>query len=518
VVVSEVKFSGTACCKKNRQDWAGLSTDLLIEQVMMQSIKSAGGLTHGRGMNESVRIMWVKTLHRLASISSALGSLASLDNNEDNLKHCEMGRSRMTRDWSDLQKVVAFFECHNPFAVSDQALRSLSTGHIASDDDRITCDSAEDVGLKIMSDMDNKSYNDAVIKKSDLVRTMADIQGRNVCVGKKLPWNSKILFSRLLAVAQRHPDVQSLFAYELTTYPSSLFSAPSVMRKTAKSVLAREITKNVVETEIHLSATSFVIDGGWLLHKVKWQAGGIYADVLRQYVQYVSRNYGRNAVIVFDGYGNGPSTKYHEHDIRASKCAPDVAFNDHLPSYSNQAAFLANENNKKVLVDHLKTEYESSGFSVFQAEHDADMLIVSKSLEFANHGVPVNVVANDTDILIMLVHHFRSTMADILVMSEAGRRTSGKTVARSVGEICATVSDISSLVDRLSPPVRLTYVSQLVSFPATSAVPCCCGTEECHRRSQPVLGGTLQECRHRESLETPGRFLECVRETGEEFV
>jgi len=169
-------------------------------------------------------------------------------------------------------------------------------------------------------------------------------------------------------------------------------------------------------------------------------------------------------------------------------------------------------------VDHLKTEYESSGFSVFQAEHDADMLIVSKSLEFANHGVPVNVVANDTDILIMLVHHFRSTMADILVMSEAGRRTSGKTVARSVGEICATVSDISSLVDRLSPPVRLTYVSQLVSFPATSVVPCCCGTEECHRRSQPVLGGTLQECRHRESLETPGRFLECVRETGEEFV
>lgn len=31
-----------------------------------------------------------------------------------------------------------------------------------------------------------------------------------------------------------------------------------------------------------------------------------------------------------------------------------------------------------------------------------------------------------------------------------------------------TVSDICSLVDRLSPPVRLTYVSQLLSFPAAA--------------------------------------------------
>ena len=30
--------------------WAGLSTDLIIEQVLMRSIKTTGGLTRGRGI------------------------------------------------------------------------------------------------------------------------------------------------------------------------------------------------------------------------------------------------------------------------------------------------------------------------------------------------------------------------------------------------------------------------------------------------------------------------------------
>ena len=32
---------------------AGLSTDLVIEQVFMQSLKSTGGMTRGRGTNEA---------------------------------------------------------------------------------------------------------------------------------------------------------------------------------------------------------------------------------------------------------------------------------------------------------------------------------------------------------------------------------------------------------------------------------------------------------------------------------
>jgi len=42
--------------RRSNRFWAGLWTDLIIEQVMMRSIKSRGGLTRGRGVTETVRL------------------------------------------------------------------------------------------------------------------------------------------------------------------------------------------------------------------------------------------------------------------------------------------------------------------------------------------------------------------------------------------------------------------------------------------------------------------------------
>jgi len=41
--------SGRHSVRRSDRYWGGLSTDLAIEQVMMRSLKSRGGLTHGRG-------------------------------------------------------------------------------------------------------------------------------------------------------------------------------------------------------------------------------------------------------------------------------------------------------------------------------------------------------------------------------------------------------------------------------------------------------------------------------------
>jgi len=57
------------------------------------------------------------------------------------------------------------------------------------------------------------------------------------------------------------------------------------------------------------------MDGGCLLHKVKWMPRGSYHDVLEQYVRYVFSHYGNDVVIVFDGYCNGASTKDQEHEM-----------------------------------------------------------------------------------------------------------------------------------------------------------------------------------------------------------
>jgi hypothetical protein len=42
---------GNHAVRRSDRYWAGLSTDLVIEQVMMRAVKSRGGLTHGRGMS-----------------------------------------------------------------------------------------------------------------------------------------------------------------------------------------------------------------------------------------------------------------------------------------------------------------------------------------------------------------------------------------------------------------------------------------------------------------------------------
>ena len=41
--------------RRSERLWAGLWTDIVIEQVLMRSLKSRGGLTRGRGITESVR-------------------------------------------------------------------------------------------------------------------------------------------------------------------------------------------------------------------------------------------------------------------------------------------------------------------------------------------------------------------------------------------------------------------------------------------------------------------------------
>ena len=45
--------SGFHAVRRNDRIWSGLWSDLVIEQFMMRAIKTSGGLTRGRGMNES---------------------------------------------------------------------------------------------------------------------------------------------------------------------------------------------------------------------------------------------------------------------------------------------------------------------------------------------------------------------------------------------------------------------------------------------------------------------------------
>ncbi|KMQ84207.1 hypothetical protein RF55_18201 [Lasius niger] len=44
--------------RRSDKFWSGIWSDMTIEQTLMRTMKSIGGLTHGRGISNSVLTMW----------------------------------------------------------------------------------------------------------------------------------------------------------------------------------------------------------------------------------------------------------------------------------------------------------------------------------------------------------------------------------------------------------------------------------------------------------------------------
>lgn len=427
--------------RRSSRYWSAVSTDLAIEQVMMRDLKSRGGLTRGRGMTESVRLRWVRTLHLCASVHSSLNCLTDMQQSTDDIPHKEAGLSRRRRDFSDMSKFICWLENANPFDADNSCLRSLSTGIVASDSDKINCDDADEVGFRILKSVDEVKFTDVTFKKVDQILTLSDISSvAHNNNGKTINIDSGLLFNRLLIIMDRcGSNIEQYFSYELTPLPSALFK-DGFMRKPDKSQLSDELLKDVDVLPVQKSDV-MLVDGGYLLHAVKWPANCTYEDLLQIYESFVKKRYGSHVTVVFDGYDTGPNTKDHEHKRRASKLSPDVAFNPQMQVYRNQTAFLSNSNNKSKLVTALMSHLEGCGFTVDQAPDDADTLVVKTALQLALSGSTVTVVANDTDILVMLVYHYQAVMADIFVQSEVASRKSQPCRTISVAQVRRSVGD-----------------------------------------------------------------------------
>jgi hypothetical protein len=135
------------------------------------------------------------------------------------------------------------------------------------------------------------------------------------------------------------------------------------MRKPDKGKLKVKLLKGVNTVTLIVPGSIIVVDGGHLLHAVKWRIDGTFADVANQYVDYLYRQFKRVVFIVFDGYGNGPNVKDHEHRRRGKRQSPDVVFDKSGPVHKNQDEFLANENNKHAFVSFLISHLMSYGHS-----------------------------------------------------------------------------------------------------------------------------------------------------------
>ena len=120
-----------------------------------------------------------------------------------------------------------------------------------------------------------------------------------------------------------------------------------------------------------------------------------------------------------------------------------------------QEPFLPNTTNKKGFIVLLKQYLEQQGIIVCQAAGDADRLIVSTALKSAVEGSHnVVVVAEDTDILVMLLRHYQSTMQNVFFMSEAKKDRGGRQIAAKCINIAAAQHQLEPCLLYTSPSPR----------------------------------------------------------------
>ena len=259
--------NGYHTIRKSNKFWGGISTDLAIEQILMRTFKSRGGLTRGRGFTESVRILWIYSMHRCAGIHQSMSDFTELQLATSE-QHVEMRVSRIKRDFEDINKMITWLQNHNPFDDTDPSrLRSLSSGLASNKKDGINCGTAEDVGITMQKKMDNKSYTEISFKRTDQVRTLENIRKGTRIADDTIHIDPMLLFSRLLIQVERSKNIQSLFAYELAPIPTALFKK-NMMRKGKKFSLASFLKDGVTPAKIsQMRDAKFVIDGGALLHR-----------------------------------------------------------------------------------------------------------------------------------------------------------------------------------------------------------------------------------------------------------
>jgi len=413
---------------------AGLSPDLCIEQTLMRSGKRQGGLTHGRGMTKTVRTTWLSTLTECSTVHDAMVNLTEVG--KHTVEHVEVTDACIKRDRQDVDKILEYFHTYSPFRFSDSLrLISLATGVATSATDSVNCDMAVNLGYVAQQRWDGKCFGDAKVSKSEKTKTLSAVTNKSADSNVGTSIDPHSLFHRLILVAEREQSIKSCFAYELTPYPMALFK-DSVMRKPDKPCLYRDYAKDLCDETLP-STVQYVIDGEYLLHKVRSNPPADMRTILSLFDGYVHR-FSNDVVVVFDGYGSGPSVKDQEH-LRCSTSCGSVAPSRNLAEDTTRIGpdepFLANMKNKIAFIQILKQFLESTGLCVIQAEGDADTEIVSVAMQFA-------ITAARLVALVLLMFHRQSAMSEVFFCSEMGQSRGRKTCSSK----CIRISSVQNKI------------------------------------------------------------------------
>ncbi len=313
-VIEKCINDGSHVVRYSGHEWSGTWCDICIEQKLMKAAKSEGGLSRGRMRNsDSGHKCWVQTLDHFADVNHRMEESAK----QHSLLHKDLGEARMKRDTEAISRALTWFQENDPFDQDRdiKLLVSFSTGFTSTENYQVNAEKAAEIGREMHKKLDRKSVTSTMEVKFK-VQALSSFRKTSKINEKRIHVNSLKHFNRLIIIAQRDMTVEKSLEYELTPLPLSLFgSKDHKMIKANKALFSKTRLKALIDPlDLTKQACScVVIDGGWLLHMVKWEQGHTWQPIAERYLSYVQclGRYAENISVVFDGYGSSP--KDHDH-------------------------------------------------------------------------------------------------------------------------------------------------------------------------------------------------------------
>lgn len=163
----------------------------------MRSLKTSGGTTRGRGMDEAKLSLWLLSLPARAEINNAIQDLTNLKT-ETSEQHKECGKSRLVRDNKDIICIYNFLKERNPFAgTTPNALGNIADGTISLS--KANVDKAEEIGLKILQSLEGKNVFEHSFEKCKQVVKMPS-KNEILIDGEMVHFDPETLFQRFLVL------------------------------------------------------------------------------------------------------------------------------------------------------------------------------------------------------------------------------------------------------------------------------------------------------------------------------
>ena len=257
-------------------------------------------------------------------------------------------------------------------------------------------------GQNMNKSLDNKPYATTMEQKDKIV-PLSHLRKAPVVDGVQIRVDPLKLFNRLIVIVQRYDDqdhnsLSDALSYELTVAPLSLLNSKGKMRKSGKSALGKSL-KDLPNPLPRPVTTKKVIDGGMLLHLLKWHEKDTWGEVTNSYVDQamsISRNIDpltqkptndirpEQITAIFDGINK--STKDHEHRRRCKHLSGNITVDKDLPHIIPREKFLDSPVNKNQLIGGVVDGMNEKGITAYQCRDDADTALVKAVLDNACSG------------------------------------------------------------------------------------------------------------------------------------